>query len=119
MKPGPGLQSLPLAHGPVPDGAPEAGAVLLLERVLVTKETEVLLLTLPGRMERTLEVRRSVASVRLSSGSECPSLYQRISGLGDPPWLEQVRLMETPSVATGVRGEMTGGPGFTNTVTKI
>ena len=32
VEPGPGLQSLPLAHGSVPDGAPEAGAVLLLAR---------------------------------------------------------------------------------------
>ena len=75
--------------------------------------------SLPGRMERTLEVRRSVEKVRLSRGSEVASLYQRISGLGDPPWLEQVRLMESPSVATGVRGEMTGGPGLTSTVMEI
>ena len=41
-----------------------------------------------------------------------------MSGAGDPPSLEQVRFMDDPSVATGVRGEMIGGPGRTNTVTE-
>ena len=63
-----------------------------------------------------LEDSRPVVRVWLSRGSDTPSLYHTSWGAGEPPWLEHVRLTETPSVPTGVRGEMTGGPGLTNTV---
>ena len=44
-------------------------------------------------------------------------MYQKMSGAGEPPSELQLMFMASPSVATGVRGAMTGGPGRTSTVT--
>ena len=44
-------------------------------------------------------------------------MYQKMSGAGEPPSELQLMFMASPSVATGVLGVMTGGPGLTSTVT--
>ena len=51
-----------------------------------------------------------------SSSCDCPSLYHRTCGGGDPPELEHVRFIGFPSVAKGAGGEILGGDGFRRTV---